>query len=128
MKIKNLFFSVQLLTFFAFTISSCSDKKNEAPVITLDEPANGETIVLGDSIHIEGMVTDDESLHELMIKVSNSAGATVFQSVPAVHNLKSYTFHHHVTPFSADVHTLTITAADHEEVSSTKTVTFTVTP
>lgn len=127
MKIKNLFLSALILTAFAFAVSSCGHK-NEAPVINLEEPDATSNLVLGDSIHIEGTVTDDESLHEMSITITNPSGGTVFQSFPTVHNLKTYDFHYHFTPLAAEVLTLTIIAEDHEGESATKTATITVSP
>ncbi len=53
MKKAFLFLLVTVSAGFILTIQSCKEKENQAPVVTVDEPVNGETISLGDSIHIE---------------------------------------------------------------------------
>lgn len=125
-KTQTIILSLTVIAALAFTISSCDPKQNTAPVIDIEEPLASDTILLGDSVHVEGTVTDDESLHELMVTVTNATGGTVFQSVPTVHDLKTYSFHYHVTPLSTGTHTLTVIAEDHEEKSATATRTFVV--
>lgn len=123
--------SLALIGAITFT-SSCKKKDTDssAPTLVIDEPAAGETVTVGDSLHIEGTVTD-ASLHELNIKVTkNSNGATVFNSDPVVHDLTTYFFHAHYAPVLSDTGacTVTVTVADHSENITKKTVTVTVLP
>lgn len=131
MKSKNqiVFFSLFIITGLTLIISSCSKKtEKSAPVIKLDEPADGETVAITDSLHIEGNFSDDEGLHEASILVIKSTGDTAFQQYPYVHDLKSYSFHYHFRPSSAGTYNLNIIVEDHDELRSEKNVSFTVTP
>lgn len=109
-----------------FIIASCGKKsENQAPVITIAEPANGDSVALTDSMHIEGNMTDDESLHEAAILVIGSTGDTAFQQYPTVHALKTYTFHYHFHPTSVGSYQLKVVATDHDMKSAEKTVNIT---
>lgn len=127
MKIKNLLLSSITLTALAFAVSSCSDKKNEAPVITIYEPTDGSSWQVDSTIHIETTVTDDEGLHEMGVYVFNSGG-TVFQEIVSVHDLKTKDYHEHITIPVAGTYTVKVAAEDHEGASAEKTVSITVTP
>lgn len=119
-KIKIAYLAFTFIAILAFTISSCGSKKeNAAPVITIEEPEDGVTIPLTDSAHIEGVVTDDESLHELSIVVVKSTGDTVLEAYPNVHDLKTYSFHYHFHPSTVGNYTLHVTAEDHDSKSAT---------
>lgn len=111
-----------------YSLPSCKKTENKAPVIVLDEPADGESIVLTDSLHIEGTASDDDELHEMSVLVTSHMGDTVFASYPTVHALKTYTFHYHFHPADTGMFHLQIAAADHEDAVTTKEVMFTVTP
>ncbi len=120
--IKTVLFGLAIVSALAITISSCNSKKeNGAPVITIEEPEDGLTIPLTDSAHIEGVVTDDESLHELSIVVVKSTGDTVLEAYPNVHDLKTYSFHYHFHPSTVGNYTLHVTAEDHDSKSATST-------
>ena len=126
MKKKHIIFlSLTLIATIAFTISSCA-KKNAAPVIDIQEPLNNEMVTLPDSVHVEGTITDDESLHEASIVIIKSTGDTAFQDYPYVHDLKKYDFHYHFHPSTAGTYTLHVTAADHKELKTEKTLTIMV--
>jgi hypothetical protein len=127
MKKSTLVFAAVALLLAVF-VSSCSKKGNEAPVVTITEPDNNATVALSDSLHIEGKMTDDESLHEAIIVVTNSTGGVVFQAVPTVHDLKTYTFHYHFQPIVVGSYKLSVTAEDHDGKSSTAERDFTAIP
>ena len=126
-KIQNALLAIAVTAGVTFAVSSCSKKsENAAPVITLDEPADGESIAVTDSLHVEGKFTDDESLHEASILVVKSTGETAFQQYPYVHDLKTYSFHYHFKPSSDGSYTLKVVVEDHDEKRSEKNVSFTV--
>ncbi|HLP50411.1 MAG TPA: DUF4625 domain-containing protein [Chitinophagales bacterium] len=124
--IKTLTTAFILIAALAFTISGCSKKENMAPVIDIEEPTNNRMISLGDSIHIEGVVTDDESLHEMSVIVTNTANVKVLEEYPTVHELSTYSFHYHFHPMATGTYTLTVTAEDHDGKAGTATRTFMV--
>ncbi len=126
-KIQNALLAIAVTAGVTFAVSSCSKKsENGAPVITLDEPADGESIAVTDSLHIEGNFTDDEGLHEASILVVKSTGDTAFQQYPYVHDLKTYSFHYHFRPSATGSYTLKVVVEDHDEMRSEKNVSFTV--
>ena len=124
-KKQIIFLSLTLIATVACTISSCA-KKNAAPVIDIEEPLNNDSTSVGDSLHIEGKITDDESLHEAGIVIIKSTGDTAFQDYPYMHDLKTYNFHYHFHPTSAGTYTVKVIATDHEELGSEKSVSITV--
>ncbi len=126
-KIQTVVAGFVVLTALVFAVSSCSKKtENQAPVITLSEPGDGESISITDSLHIMGTLTDDESLHEASILVIGSGGDTAFQEYPVVHDLATYTFHYHFHPTHTGNYTLQVTAEDHDEAHSEKSVSVSV--
>jgi hypothetical protein len=127
-----------LLLFFALFINvlafnACKDGGDDnedvnAPVLTTEDPVEGESI--SGEVHIHGKVTD-ESLHEMEIKVTqDSNGAELFKATPTVHDETEYHFDEHFTPTVATETpvTLTITVEDHSDHTTTKTVKFKVKP
>jgi type 1 fimbria pilin len=127
MNLKHLF-----LAFFSIIIfAACEHQENdiEAPILTIDEPTEGQSI--SGEVHIHGKVTD-ASLHELEIKVTKDAdGSDVFKANPTVHDETMYDFEEHFTPSGLTGETpvtLTITVEDHSSNVTTKTVKFKINP
>ncbi len=125
-KTQTIFLSLVVITAITFAVSSCGQKENQSPVVTIEEPLDNDTISVTDSLHIEGSLTDDESLHEASILVIQSTGDTALQEYPYVHDLKTYDYHYHFHPSVVGTYTVKVTAEDHEEKSATTTRTFTV--
>ncbi len=127
MQIKSLLFSA----FCLLMVAACHDHHEDdanAPVLTLENPIAGAS--LSGEIHIHGKVTD-ESLHAMEIKLTrDSDGTELLKVTPEVHDKTEYSFDEHVTPMVAieTAVTLTITATDHSDNTTTKTVKFTVKP
>ncbi len=128
MKKTVLLFLVTVSAVFILTTQSCKEKENQAPVVTVDEPTNGETISLGDSIHIEFTATDDEELHEASVIVKSHMGDTVFADYPVVHALKTYSYHEHFVPADTGMFHIHINVADHDDKTTSKEVEVNVMP
>ncbi len=116
---RQLTFSVLILTLF--TIVSCSkdDKDTTPPVITITSPAEGSTLEKGKSYPIVGTVTDDTELAEI-----EAGGVKITTFDPK----NSYTFSNLNLPIPAET-TLTdakftITAKDKAGNVTTKDVNF----
>ena len=66
------------LLFLSFVLSGSSCSKNKdrtdttAPVITINNPLNGQTFTNGQSIPINGTITDNEYIAEVHIHVTNT--------------------------------------------------------
>ncbi|MCC7027345.1 MAG: hypothetical protein IT265_10335 [Saprospiraceae bacterium] len=122
-----------LAIFSLLTFASCHKHDDEgdtqAPVLTIEDPIEGESI--SGEVHIHGKVTD-ESLHEMEIKVTkDSDGSELFKATPTVHDETEYDFDEHFTPsgLTGEIPvTLTITVEDHSDHTTTKTVKFKVKP
>ena len=129
---KILLFS--FCSLFAFSTIAChhnheDEDDSTIPVITIEEPVDGESIA--GEVHFHGTVTDN-SLHEMTIKVTrDSDGAEQFSAAPTVHDLTAYDFDEHWTPSGLTEETavtVTITAEDHGSNKATKVVKFKVKP
>jgi len=109
-----------LAVFSLLTLASCHKHNDEgdtqAPVLTIEEPTEGESI--SGEVHFHGKVTD-ESLHEMEIKVTkDSDGSELFKATPTVHDKTEYDFDEHFTPsgLTGEIPvTLTITVEDHSD-------------
>jgi hypothetical protein len=126
-KIKQSHFSAIIFLAILFFIS-CKDK--EAPKVSLDTPSENQVFKSGDNISIKGTVTDKE-LHEMsMIITVDGSGQQVFTRTPTVHDLTSYAINESASfVVTQPVHyLLTISASDHEDHTTVKTVHFTVEP
>lgn len=118
-----------LVTAFALTVAITSCKKNsDAPVVSITSPVNNSSIVLGDSIHIEGKLTDDKSLHEAAIYVMSPGEDTVLKDYPYVHEKKTHSYHYHYKPDSLGVYLLQVIAEDHDGNTTIVARNFSVTP
>jgi hypothetical protein len=134
MKFKQLFLLAALAALTA-TFNACKDgggDENEdvnAPVLTIEEPAEGESI--SGEVHIHLQATD-KSLHEMTVKVTqDSDGTVVFEDEPTVHDETDYHYDKSFTPsgLTGDTPmTLTVTVEDHSGNVTTKTVKFKVKP
>lgn len=114
---QNLKF-LTLLLFISLIAVSCS-KDDTAPVITITSPAEGATLLRGQSYPLTGTVTDDTELAEIS---GLGFKITSFDSKTS-HVLTGITI-----PIATDAPVgnanITITATDKEGNAGTKTVTF----
>ncbi len=124
-KMQTILMAVVVLLALTVTTSSCSKKaENKAPVISLVEPEDNSTVTVGNEIHVEGTMTDDESLHEAAILVIKGTD-TVLATYPTVHELTSYPFHIHADATTAGTYTVKVFAEDHDGAQTTVTRTVT---
>ena len=112
-KTQTILMAAFVLFALTATVSSCKKNENKAPVITLMEPENNSSVTVGNEIHIEGTMTDDESLHEAAILVIKGTD-TVQATYPMVHELTTYDFHVHADATTAGSYTVKVFAEDHD--------------
>ena len=114
--------------FLAAIVASCKKNPGPAnPVITLTSPADTLVINVGDTISINGTVTDNESLHEVFISFKdNSSDSVLINDNPYTHGSKSYTFRYTWYATDASNYTLNIIAQDHDLNTTEKGFSFTV--
>jgi hypothetical protein len=103
-KTPTIFQSIFLIGLILFFIASCkktedhdddhnhSSGDTDKPMVQISSPTDLKMYNNGDTVHITGKATD-ASLHEMVIKIVNSAdGTEMFKSTPTVHDLTEYNF------------------------------------
>lgn len=90
---KKLLFS---LSISCALIYSC-EKPAEATTATINfiEPAVGDTIHLGEELHVEGTVSGDGELHGYTLKIENTITSEIVKTGSTSNHAKSYVFHEH---------------------------------
>ncbi|MDR0733779.1 MAG: DUF4625 domain-containing protein [Dysgonamonadaceae bacterium] len=67
---RKIFFSVCFLAMFAIVWNGCKeDGDTTRPVINLIEPAEGDTLQIGDDVHFEAEFSDDEALASYKVNI-----------------------------------------------------------
>lgn len=90
MKIK---FISLLATALVISFTSCNDGHDDetGPLITLTEPTDEQDFAIGDTIFIQGDVSDNEELHEfMMVLYKEESGDTVINYMPTVHEMPNF--------------------------------------
>lgn len=117
MFMKNFLFAVILIISVSMFAYSC--KKNTGPsepVITLLSPSDTTIIQSGDTVLIEGTVTDNKSIHELYFTFRNTTtDSTILYDHPYAHGAKSYSFRYTWYPSSPASYKFTVDVHDHDE-------------
>jgi hypothetical protein len=107
-----------LLVLPVLVFSSCS-KDDTPPVITITSPAEGSTLLKGQTYPVQGTITDDEELSQVNI---GGVNVTTFDSKT------KWTIANVTLPISASetssFGSFTVTATDKEGNTATKTVSF----
>ncbi len=134
MKINSL---LGIVIFSAMLISCRNDRHDDddehddnktdtqSPSIDINTPTNAQIFSITDTIKINGLITENESLHEANIKITDlSSNATVYANFPLVHDLTSYTFSQMFFP-NVTTHTsynVLVEATDHAGNKTSKSV------
>ena len=105
---KNiLFFVLSAIMCVSFSACDEEDADTTKPVITLDEPEDGDSLRIGESVHFECDFSDDEALGSYLIEIHNNfdghghktrADETVPFSIKKsydLNNLRNTHVHHH---------------------------------
>ena len=92
---KKFIFSVLTLSATVLLITAC--KKDETPTatITFNEPVANDTILNGDSLHVEGTITGTGELHGYTLSITNKTSGAVLYTGTASNHSDSYAFHEH---------------------------------
>jgi hypothetical protein len=114
--------------FAAILVNSC--KKNTGPsnpVITLNSPLDTLIIHTGDTVLINGTISDNKSLHEVFITFRKEGNDTLLiNDNPYTHGGKQYEFRYIWFPSQAGLYQLDVEAQDHDNHSVKKDFPFTV--
>ena len=87
----NLLLTLAITLTISITSCKTEDTDTNPPVITLTTPVSEQDYAIGDTIFIQGDVTDNEALHELMIMLhKQETGEVVMHYTPVVHDMESF--------------------------------------
>ncbi len=89
---KKSLWPVFIVLFFACSKGSGGDKDYEAPVVTLNTPANNQVFTGGQSIMITGSVTDNKYIKEIHIEITNLVTAAEYLHVHIHPDASSFNF------------------------------------
>lgn len=67
----SLVFSIVLMVIFFFMTSCEKEKDTQKPVIQLHEPAEGDTLWVGQDVHFEADFSDDKELKAWKVDIHN---------------------------------------------------------
>ncbi|WP_165044536.1 DUF4625 domain-containing protein [Dysgonomonas sp. ZJ709] len=106
---KNFLFVLSLFVILGFASCSSDDNDTEKPVISNVEPADGDILVIGEKVHLEMDLSDNEELASYKIDIHNnfdnhehskasSSDSIAFSFVKTwtdIHGQKNAHVHHH---------------------------------
>lgn len=121
MKFTTLILILGLLT----TFSCHKTSTTSPPTLSIVAPLGDDQFAGGQVIKISGETGDADGLHSLTIKITDDkTKAVLFTESPPVHDLKTYKFNVVWTAKVADWTdaTVTVTAINHDEIETTKTI------
>lgn len=116
--------------------SSCDDghghdeNDGTTPVFNISLPTANQVYKAGDTIHIKGVLTDNE-LHELQIDIlRNSDSSVLFHDAISLHSLSSYNIQKFWVASAADTTTATVVlkAWDHKPNIAVKRIPIRIDP
>lgn len=119
--LKTIIYTTIILTGITF-FTSCEKEQTDTtvPVFTVLEPLAGDTVT-GEA-HIEFTVTDNIGLKELVVKITNSTGTSVYTQNSNVKDLKVFSFHdHYDLAVYSSITPLTVIISAMDKSGNTKT-------
>ncbi|MDR1557785.1 MAG: DUF4625 domain-containing protein [Tannerellaceae bacterium] len=117
MKTNNLFFIICLMASLSLSFVSCESGDTTRPVINLIEPAEGEVLSIGEEVHFEMELSDNEMLKEYKVEIhdnfdghshdeatraANEPVPFFFEKTWDVSGKKNASIHHHEIVIPAD--------------------------
>lgn len=123
MKSLKINFAFLALMVFAFTLTivSCDDDHNHEEEymvnISINSPMDGEGFVLGDSVHIHAVLTNDATIHNVKVTVENTTtGTTETLYDNHEHAEMTYTYHNpNFVPSANGDYILKVESSEHGE-------------
>ena len=92
--------------------TSTTEKDNTLPVITLNNPTNGQVFTAGQNIAISGSITDDKFIAEVHIHVTNTNTGTLLMDVHLYPANSNATFNQSITAVSGINYKIQVIAKD----------------
>ncbi|HEY6505871.1 MAG TPA: DUF4625 domain-containing protein [Chitinophagaceae bacterium] len=113
------------LPYLLFLLTACSkgsekEKDYEAPVVTLNTPANNQVFTGGQSIMISGTVTDNKYIEQIHIEISNLATAAAYQDIHIHPGAASFNFNQAYTIQAGIAYKIKVIADDASTNSAAK--------
>jgi hypothetical protein len=79
----------------SFMLTACKKEETPTATITFNEPFVNDTILAGDSVHIEGTISGSGELHGYTLSITNkTSGSTIYTGSTSNHS-NAYVFHEH---------------------------------
>ena len=106
-------------------LNACKKDVATKADITIEEPAIGDTVAFGDSVHMEGYITGDGELHGYTVTLMDTATGTSYASYASDNHETSYVFHEHWPNAVTDTVTLRMKVEveiDHDGNKASKSV------
>ena len=142
---KKYFYFTAILIFTSVMMISCSKAVSEAegspdaidlddnifPVITVSKPATNQVYISGDSIIVEGKVTDDKKLYRGKVQIKNDISNLVMaETFYETHFLPAINFRlaYKATVTSSTDFSILVEFRDHGDNVSTATIKVKVNP
>lgn len=112
---KSFFLLVIILIYF----SGCKKKENAFPAITVNEPINNQHFTVGDTIHINGHVSDDVLVNSVSVSIVDAKSISISSSENYSINKESADFSFDFVPLisealSSNSYSLKVSAYDGE--------------
>lgn len=103
---KLLKFSLMALTFLF--VSCQKEEGASTATITFLEPTSGDTLHIGEKLHVEGTIQGDGEMHGYSLSMTNkNTGESLFNAISETH-AQSYSIHEHWTNNVSDTATIKI--------------------
>lgn len=118
--IRNLFTFISLLTLSCN--KSPAEKDTIPPVVTLSTPANGQVFSNGQTIPVNGSVSDDKYIAEIHIHVSNLITGTLLMDVHRYPNGPAGNFAESFTATAGTTYKIQVIAKDRAVNETTTTI------
>ena len=107
----------QLLSFLIIWILllSCSKKREddkEVPVVTITSPVNNQVFPVGETIQIQGNISDNQYIKEVHIEINNLATDAEYLHVHIIPGSKTYAINQPLTLQSGISYKIKVSAED----------------
>jgi len=92
---KQIIYSTLAVAAISILFTACKKEETPTATITFNEPLANDTVLQGDSLHVEGTIKGTGELHGYTLSITNkSTGAVVYTGTVSNHS-DSYSFHEH---------------------------------
>src|SRR6478609_308395 len=102
----------------------CGKTDEIAPVITMVSPTNNLVVAGGQTVAVQGTITDNEEIHMIHAICTDNLGGHLLHFEEHV-DTKSYNLNQSFPTISGRTYTLEVQATDHGDNVTTKTITVT---